>query len=156
MALFSLATGALVLLGALATSRYQRLREAVLLKTLGATRRQLLQIVRVEYLGLGVLGALTAVALSSRRAGRWCASSSTRASPRPLAPLPLLSLAVVALTVGVGLLEQPGPVPPHAARGAARRMKRSDWRLIRIALALGLLPASCSWPTVRATTRGPS
>ena len=64
ISLFSLATGALVLLGALATSRYQRVREAVLLKTLGATRRQVLQIACVEYLGLGLLGAFTALALS--------------------------------------------------------------------------------------------
>src|SRR5690606_29886685 len=42
MALFSLATGAIVLVGAVATSRWQRLREGTLLRTLGATRRQVL------------------------------------------------------------------------------------------------------------------
>ncbi len=39
MALFSLATGAVVLVGAVAASRYQRVREGVLLRTLGADPR---------------------------------------------------------------------------------------------------------------------
>src|SRR5690606_12859127 len=43
MAVFSLATGVLVLIGAVATSRYQRVREGALLKTLGATRSQVLR-----------------------------------------------------------------------------------------------------------------
>ena len=38
---FSVATGFIVLLGAVATGRLQRIRESVLLKTLGATRRQI-------------------------------------------------------------------------------------------------------------------
>src|SRR5690606_25628073 len=38
LAAFSVATGFIVLLGAVATGRLQRIRESVLLKTLGATR----------------------------------------------------------------------------------------------------------------------
>lgn len=58
MALFTVATGLIVLVGAVASGRYQRIREVVLLRTLGATRRQLRQMQLVEYAILGVLGAL--------------------------------------------------------------------------------------------------
>lgn len=64
MALFSLATGAVVLAGAVSTSRYQRLRESALLKTLGASRRQVIQVVLAEYVALGVLSALAALMLA--------------------------------------------------------------------------------------------
>ncbi len=65
MALFSLVTGVLVLVGAVATSRYQRVREGALLKTLGATRGQVLRVVFAEYLALGLLAATAAVGLSA-------------------------------------------------------------------------------------------
>ena len=65
MALFSLAAGAVVLVGAVAASRYQRVREGALLRTLGATRPQLLRVLLAEYAVLGVLASLTAIALST-------------------------------------------------------------------------------------------
>ncbi len=55
MTLFTVVTGVIVLIGAVLTGRYQRIRESVLLRTVGATRRQLTQIMLVEY---GVLGVL--------------------------------------------------------------------------------------------------
>ncbi|HEY8197804.1 MAG TPA: FtsX-like permease family protein, partial [Gemmatimonadales bacterium] len=55
MALFSLGVGVLVLVGALATSRFQRVREGALLRTLGATRGQVFRVVLAEYLSLGLL-----------------------------------------------------------------------------------------------------
>ncbi len=58
MALFTVVTGVIVLAGAIMSGRFQRLREAVLLRTLGATRRQLTQIQLVEY---GILGGLAAI-----------------------------------------------------------------------------------------------
>jgi putative ABC transport system permease protein len=66
MALFTVATGLVVLAGAILTGRHQRIRETVLLRTLGATRRQLAQIQFIEYAVLGiqaaVVGSLLAVA----------------------------------------------------------------------------------------------
>lgn len=66
MALFTVATGLVVLAGAILTGRHQRIRETVLLRTLGASRRQLALIQLVEYAVLGtqgaVVGALLAVA----------------------------------------------------------------------------------------------
>jgi putative ABC transport system permease protein len=64
MALFTVATGVIVLVGAVLTGRFQRIRETVLLRTLGATRRQLVQIQLVEYAILGVLGAFVGCVLA--------------------------------------------------------------------------------------------
>ena len=64
MALFTVFTGVIVLVGAVLNGRYQRIRETVLLRTLGATRRQLVQIQLVEYSILGVLAAVVGGGLS--------------------------------------------------------------------------------------------
>jgi putative ABC transport system permease protein len=103
MAGFTLATGTLVLVGALATSRFQRIREGALLRTLGATRSQLFRIVLAEYFALGTMAAAVAAALSAAAAwalAKWVFEG--RFSPQPV-PLAALVLGVVALTVVVGL-----------------------------------------------------
>ncbi|MDF1516937.1 MAG: hypothetical protein P1P79_03235, partial [Lutibacter sp.] len=64
MAFFSILTGIMVLLGAVKTSKYQRIRESVLLRTLGARSNQILKITALEYLYLGVLGSLSGILLS--------------------------------------------------------------------------------------------
>src|SRR4029078_5546093 len=64
MALFSLAAGVIVLLRAVAASRDQRIREGVLLKTLGATRAQVARVILAEYLSLGTMASLSALGLS--------------------------------------------------------------------------------------------
>ena len=52
MAFFSVSVGLIVLVGVIASSRYQRIEESVLLKTLGASRRQVGTIMALEYLFL--------------------------------------------------------------------------------------------------------
>ena len=64
MAFFSILTGIIVLLGAVRTSKYQRLRENVLLRTMGARNRQILKITALEYFYLGALGAMAGILLS--------------------------------------------------------------------------------------------
>jgi len=64
MAMFTVLTGLLVLVSALVTGRYQRIQESVLLRTLGASRGQILRILVVEYLTLGMLAAMTGVLLA--------------------------------------------------------------------------------------------
>ena len=64
MAIFSIFTGIIVLIGAVRTSKYQRVRENVLLRTLGATSKQILKITAFEYLYLGLLGSLSGILLS--------------------------------------------------------------------------------------------
>jgi len=64
MALFTLATGLVVLGGAVVAGRGQRVREIVLLRTLGASGRQLTTIQSIEYAVLGALAALTGAGLA--------------------------------------------------------------------------------------------
>ncbi len=64
MALFTVATGVIVLAGAILSGRHQRLKEAVLLRTLGANSRQLWYIQLIEYAVLGGLAALTGCGLA--------------------------------------------------------------------------------------------
>ena len=66
----SLALGVPVLFSAVAATRRERLREGVLLKTLGATRRQIGRIMLAEYALLGTLGSLTGVCSTSAARGR--------------------------------------------------------------------------------------
>ena len=103
MALFTLGTGALVLVGALATSRFQRMREGALLRTLGATRGQLWRVVVAEYLSLGTLAALVALLLAT--ASGWALTRFVFDGrfTLPVVPFAALGLGVVALTVLVGL-----------------------------------------------------
>jgi len=64
MALFSIFTGIIVLIGAVRTSKFQRIKENVLLRTLGGTSNQILKITALEYIYLGVLGSLSGIFLS--------------------------------------------------------------------------------------------
>jgi putative ABC transport system permease protein len=61
----TLAAGALVLAGALATAQRRRILEAVILKTLGARRRQILAAHAYEYALLAAIAALVAIGLGA-------------------------------------------------------------------------------------------
>ena len=103
MALFTLATGAVVLIGAVATSRYQRLREAVLLRTLGATRAQVVRVLVSEYAALGALASIVAVGLSTLAGWALMKWVFEIRFTLPLPQLLGLTLGLIALTVTVGL-----------------------------------------------------
>lgn len=108
MAAFTVITGIIVLAGAVLTGRYQRIRETVLLRTLGATRRQLLQIQLVEYAILGALAAAVGGVLALVGNGL-LAKFVFRITPS--VPLPLVvvgTLAVCAVTIFIGLLTNRG------------------------------------------------
>ncbi|NJD18919.1 MAG: FtsX-like permease family protein, partial [Gemmatimonadetes bacterium] len=64
LGLFCALAGLVVLVGALATSRSQRLRAGALLKTLGARRRQVLAVLFAEFLALGTLATATGLVLA--------------------------------------------------------------------------------------------
>ena len=64
MAFFSILTGIIVLIGSVRNSKYQRIKESVLLRTLGAKSKQILQITALEYVYLGLLGSLVGILLS--------------------------------------------------------------------------------------------
>lgn len=103
MALFTLGTGTLVLVGALATSRFQRIREGALLRTLGATRAQLFRIVLSEYLSLGVLSAAVALVLAGVAGWALARFVFDGQFALPVLPFAGLGAGIVALTVAVGL-----------------------------------------------------
>jgi putative ABC transport system permease protein len=69
MAGFSILTGLIVLIASVLISKYQRIQESVLLRTLGASRRQILIITALEYFFLGTLAAATGILLAV--AGGW-------------------------------------------------------------------------------------
>ena len=96
MAAFSLGAGALVLVGAIAASRFQRVRESALLRALGATRGQVRNIMLVEYAALGGLAALTGVVLAAL--GGWLVMRFVFRLPFTL---PVVSLLVLWLIVTV-------------------------------------------------------
>jgi putative ABC transport system permease protein len=100
---FSLVTGAIVLIGAVSASRMQRMREAVLLKTLGATRAQVLRILISEYVALGVLASIASVVLAT--VAGWALAKWVFEAPfhLPAPALAGLTLLLVALTLVVGL-----------------------------------------------------
>lgn len=64
MAFFSILTGVIVLIGSVRTSKYQRIKESVLLRTLGAKNKHILQISALEYVFLGLLGSLVGMLLA--------------------------------------------------------------------------------------------
>lgn len=103
MALFSLVTGAVVLAGAVATSRFQRVREGALLRTLGATRGQILRIVVAEYATLGLIAAVAGLGLAVVAA--WALARWVFESPFGVpASIAALGALVVAGTAVMGLL----------------------------------------------------
>lgn len=64
LAMFSIITGLVVLAGAVINSKYVRMRENVLLRTVGARTSQITKITLIEYAYLGIFSALTGLLLS--------------------------------------------------------------------------------------------
>ena len=103
MALFCMLTGWFVLVSSVLISKYQRMRESVLLRTMGASRRQIFSITALEYAFLGSLAALAGILLSV--AAGWALARFVFEAPfRPQWPtLAVVFLAVSAVTLLIGL-----------------------------------------------------
>jgi len=99
MALFSLAVAIPVLFSAVSATRRERIREGVLLKTLGATRGQIARILLAEYSLLGLMGGLTGMLLSL--AGGWAVVRYIFKTPFAPAFVPVMGIAaaIVGLTL---------------------------------------------------------
>ena len=113
----TLLVAALVLGGALAAGHRHRVYDAVILKTLGATRARLIAAYTIEYLLLGTATALIGV-LAGSLAG-WLIVADLMHLRFAWLPLPALAAALgaVAVTVGLGLAgtftalgQKPAPV----------------------------------------------
>jgi putative ABC transport system permease protein len=103
MALFSIAAGLVVMVGALAATRYQRLYESVILKTLGATRWSIARAFAVEYACLGAAAGLGGTVLAAVLA--WIIQRFVLDTPWTLEPetlvLGVVLTTIVALVVGL-------------------------------------------------------
>ena len=102
MALFSIGSGIVILVGALAASRLQRTREAVLLKTLGASARQIRRILLTEYAAWGSLAAFTGVLLAGVAGWALVTLLFDMRFQLPALPLAAVWAGVCALTAAVG------------------------------------------------------
>lgn len=105
---FAGVAGLVVLAGALATSRHQRLREGALLKTLGARRRQLLVVLFTEFLALASLATLVGVVLAMVAAGALVRLGFDTSFRPDLGSAVGIWLAVSVLTVVTGFLGSRG------------------------------------------------
>jgi putative ABC transport system permease protein len=104
MDLFTVATGLIVLAGVVVTGRYQRVRETVLLRTVGATRRQLMRIMLVEYTVLGVMAAVTGGVLAVGANLLLARFVFHTAAVLPVADLAAAVVAAVTITLGAGVV----------------------------------------------------
>lgn len=101
---FSVFVGLFVLLGTISATRYHRFRENLLLRTLGASRRQIIEINALEYFFLGLVAALAGLALSL--AASWILGTYLFDST-PVVDWVILGwgfVLVTALTIVTGLL----------------------------------------------------
>lgn len=108
MALFTVGTGLIVLVASILTGRFQRLQESVLLRTLGATRRQILQMLLVEYFCLGTLAAATGVILAVAASWGLAQFVFKSAFTFSLYPLAIAWATVSLLTILTGLVTSRG------------------------------------------------
>ncbi|MCW3111958.1 MAG: transporter permease [Segetibacter sp.] len=104
MAGFSIITGLVVLIASVLISKYQRMQESVLLRTLGASRKQILTITALEYFFLGALASLTGIVLSLLAS--WALATYTFKTVFSVSVLPLVIAfaSICLLTVAIGLM----------------------------------------------------
>lgn len=108
MAGFSMVTGWIVLLSSVLTSKNQRLKESILLRTLGADKKQILKITGIEYFFLGAFAAAAGMILAL--IGGWALAkfSFDATFIPPLIPTLLLFFSVVSLVMFTGLISSRG------------------------------------------------
>jgi len=104
IAAFSMITGLIVLIASVLISKYQRIQETVLLRTLGASRKQILSITAIEYFFLGALAAATGILLSLL--GSWLLAKFTFNAlfTIPWVAVIIIFISLSFLTVIIGLI----------------------------------------------------
>jgi len=108
MAAFSMLTGVVVLIASVLISKYQRIQESVLLRTLGASRRQVLLITLLEYFFLGALAAAAGIGLSLGFSLALAEYSFDSAFSPHWWPVLFLFVSVCGLTILIGLYNSRG------------------------------------------------
>ena len=135
-------SGLLILVGAVAMTKFRRVYEAAILKTLGATRRVIATMLLLEY---GVLGALAGVLGAAGAAGADLGAQPLRlrdpvAAAAGAARFGVVASATVVSAVGVAaswdVLQQEAPGDPAGPVGPAQketlgpvgRAQKQHWR----------------------------
>ena len=104
VALFTLVTGLAVLASAILSSRAQRLKESILLRTLGAPRSQIVGTVVAEYLFLAVISCLTGTILATLAGWGLSFYFFKTVAAVSLIPVAAILLLVTVATVVAGVL----------------------------------------------------
>ena len=108
VSLFTVVAGLVVVVSAIWSGRYQRVEESVLLRTLGATRRQIWSILAAEYVFLGLFASLLGVGLSLLASWALAAFVFKLAYAPSLIAVAIAAVAATSLTVVIGLLASRG------------------------------------------------
>ncbi len=108
MAAFSIITGLIVLIASVLISKYQRIRESVLLRTLGASRKQILVITALEYFFLGALAAGAGIVLALLASWALAKFSFKTSFTPEMLPVLFLFVLISSLTVLIGLFNSRG------------------------------------------------
>jgi putative ABC transport system permease protein len=114
IAAFSIVTGLVVLISSILISRYQRMQENVLLRTIGASSKQVSYITALEYFFLGSLAALTGIIIAF--GASWALARFSFESPFNPSYLAVLIIyaAITIITIVIGWLNSRGTLnrPP--------------------------------------------
>jgi len=108
IATFTIATSLVVLAGSIITSRYQRIRESVLLRTLGASSGFIQSMMAIEYLLLGTLASIAGVTLSLLATWALAHFVFKLSYNVEWASLPVAMITVSLLTLIIGLANSRG------------------------------------------------
>jgi len=103
MAALSIFTGLVVLIASVLISKYQRIQESVLLRTLGASKKQIVTITALEYLFLGILSSFTGICIALLASWALATFSFELAFRPDFLLILVLFSSVSALTVIIGV-----------------------------------------------------
>ncbi|MEQ9306873.1 MAG: FtsX-like permease family protein [Marinoscillum sp.] len=103
MAFFSIGTGVIMLISSIVLSRFQRMRENVLLRTIGASSWKLWKIIFAEYFFLGGIGALSGILIATIITTLLGKFVFEFVFVPDFLQMTLVALAVIVMTVFIGL-----------------------------------------------------
>ena len=108
VAYFSILSGITILAASIASTRYERIREAALLKTMGATRAQISRIQAAEFLILGLVAGVTGCLLAWGTADYLLGYLLDTPFDFQWVPLLVATIGTAALTIVTGWLASHG------------------------------------------------
>jgi putative ABC transport system permease protein len=112
---FAILAGAVILAASVAGTRFRRVREVVILKTLGGTRKHVRRIFSIEFLTLGAVAGLMGAVLAAGFASRLL-DSAFQLDWRPIAAAVLLTALLANLSGWVASFRIMGQKPLEVLR----------------------------------------